>query len=116
MAAATERGDNPMGAVAATVIVRKEKEIVSVFRQAGVTSVATARSSEMLGLQERVAWRLLIDHAVIRPGAPGTWYLDEPSWEAFRRMRRRMALVILAIVLIAALGTWTAAAVTAAHK
>jgi hypothetical protein len=39
---------------------------------------------------------------VIRPGAAGTYYLDEPSWEATGRRRRRLAIV--ALVVAAALG------------
>lgn len=32
---------------------------------------------------------------MIEDGAPGTYYLDEPSWEATRGRRKRMALIAL---------------------
>ncbi len=39
-------------------------------------------------------------HAVLREASPGLYYLDEPSWQAVRGMRRRMALAMLLVVLV----------------
>jgi hypothetical protein len=84
-----------MGAAAA-VMIRKEKELVAHFRQAGATSPATAKSLSALRIDgEPFALRRLRRHAVIREGATGAWYVDEPSWEALRSSRRRMALLLL---------------------
>lgn len=88
-----------MGAVAAAVIIRKEKDLVAHFVQARAVSVATAQAPATLRIDQGLAFRRLREHAVIREGAPGTFYLDEPSWEALRRTRVRIVTVILLVVL-----------------
>ena len=94
-----------MGATAAAaIIVRKERELVDHLRSVGAVSVDTARTLTQLGTDQGVAWRRLVDHAVIRSTPAGTWYLDEPSWMALRRMRRRLALVMATVGVIVALG------------
>ncbi|HEV2291170.1 MAG TPA: hypothetical protein VGR60_04975 [Gemmatimonadales bacterium] len=94
-----------MGATAAVaVIVRKERELVDHLRSVGAVSPDTARTLSQLGADQGPAWRRLVEHAVIRSTPVGTWYLDEPSWMALRRMRRRLALVVAAAGLIVALG------------
>lgn len=91
-----------MGA-AAGVIIRKEKDLVAHFRDARAVSPDTAQSLGALRVdEEAMAWRRLRNRAVIRQGAPGTYYLDEPSWEALGRIRHRLILVALLIVLAAA--------------
>ncbi|MGH7734651.1 MAG: hypothetical protein ACREOE_13380 [Gemmatimonadales bacterium] len=94
-----------MGAVAAAVIVRRERELVDHFRGIGAVSPDTARSLGQLNVDQNVAWRRLVDHAVLRSTPAGIWYLDEPSWLAMRRMRRRFMLVIAVIVAFALLGS-----------
>ena len=99
-----------MGAAAA-VIIRKEKDLVAHFRDARAVSPDTAQSLGALRVdEEAMAWRRLRNRAVIRQGAPGTYYLDEPSWEALGRIRRRLMLVALIVLLgVAALalaGGW----------
>ena len=94
-----------MGATAAVaVIVRKERELVDHLRSVGAVSTDTARTLTQLGADQGLAWRRLVERAVIRSTPVGTWYLDEPSWMALRRMRRRLAFVLAAIGLIVALG------------
>ena len=74
-----------MGAtVAAAVIIRKERELVEHFAEAGAVSPASARSSSDLGVHERFAWIRLVDRGVIREAAPGRYYFDEPTWVALR--------------------------------
>jgi hypothetical protein len=76
-----------MGASAAVaVILLKEKHIVAAFRDAAAIS-------------ERIPFRRLCDQAVLRTTAAGLYYLDEPSWEALRRGRRRRVLVALLLVI-----------------
>lgn len=87
-----------MGAVAA-VIIRREKDLVAHFQQAGATSLPTARSLPALQVDGDMIFRRLRDSAVLREGATGTWYLDEPSWIALRRTRQRVVLILLTIVL-----------------
>jgi hypothetical protein len=38
----------------------------------------------------------------LREASTGLFYLDEPSWQALRALRRRVALIGLLIVLFAA--------------
>ena len=88
-----------MGAAAA-IIVRKEREIVSIFRAAGATRADAARRPEELDVERRVAFRLLVGHAVLRDVGDGRYFLDEPSWNAFRAMRRRILVILLISVLV----------------
>ena len=90
-----------MGAAAAIAIMRRrEREVVDDFRAAGAVSPATAQSYNAIGLGESMAIRRLHDRAVIRESSPGLWYLDEEVWTAVRRIRRRFAFAMLAIVLM----------------
>jgi hypothetical protein len=41
-----------------------------------------------------------VGHAVLRDVGDGRYYLDEPSWNAFRAMRRRLVAVLLISVLV----------------
>jgi hypothetical protein len=91
-----------MGAATAAIIIKREKDLVEHFRRAAATNPQAAQSSDALGVEENLVWRRLVSSAVIRPGAAGTYYLDEPSWEATGRRRRRLAIV--ALVVAAALG------------
>ena len=88
-----------VGAVAA-VIVAKEKHIVEAFRSVGATAPAAAVAPGAIGVEERVAFRRLCTRAVLREVGSGAFYLDEPSWEACRAMRRRLALAALAVILL----------------
>jgi hypothetical protein len=85
---------------AAAIIIRREREIVSVFRAAGATRADAARRPEELDVDRRVAFRLLVSHAVLRDVGDGRYYLDEPSWNAFGAMRRRLMVVLLISVLV----------------
>ena len=90
-----------MGAAAAVAIMRRrEQEVVEDFRAAGAISPATAQSYNAIGLGESMALRRLHDRAVIRESAPGLWYLEEEVWTAVRRTRRRVALVMVVVVLM----------------
>lgn len=90
-----------MGAAAAVIIIR-ERRLVEAFSAAAATSPETARSVESLGVDsDSNSLRRLQNRAVIREGAPGRYYLDVPSWEALRRMRRRMAFVLFILVIAA---------------
>ncbi len=91
-----------MGASAAAVIIRKEREIVERFTEAGAVSPSSARSSSDLGVHERFAWIRLVERGVIREAASGTYYLDEPTWVALRQRRRRVALVLMIVLVVLA--------------
>ena len=90
-----------MGAAAAVAIMRRrEREVVDDFRAAGAISPATAQSYNAIGLGESMAIRRLHDRAVIREATPGLWYLDEEVWTAVQRARRRIAAVMLVLVVM----------------
>lgn len=96
-----------MGAPAiAAVIVRKERELVDLFRAAGATTPATARTLDEVGVHQ--AWPLsrLRRRAVVREAAPGRYYLDEEVWTAMRGMRQRIILTLLAIVAVTGFLVW----------
>lgn len=93
-----------MGAsAAAAIVLLKEKQIVATFRQAGATSAPAAATPAALGVHQGLAFSKLRRRAILREAAQGYFYLDEPSWVAFGKARRRVALVAGLIVLAALL-------------
>ena len=95
-----------MGAGAVAVIVAKEKHIVEAFRRARAVSTESAVTPGAIGVADQMAFRRLREHAVLREARPGSFYLDEPSWEALRTMRRRLGLALLAVAVLAAVVVW----------
>ena len=95
-----------MGASVVAVLAVKEKHIVEAFRRAGATGAESAVAPASIGVSERLAFRRLRQHAVLREARSGAFYLDEPSWHALRALRRRVALVGLLVVLFAAILSW----------
>jgi len=94
-----------MGAPAvAAILRRREQEVVDDFLAAGATSPATAQSYDAIGLGESLAIRRLRNRAVLREASPGVYYLDQESWEALRRTRRRLVVVMLSMVALILLG------------
>lgn len=85
------------------VILARERRMVNRIRMAGAVNPQQARTLEELGITRGVILRRLRERAVIREAAPGHYYLDEPSWQAVRRGRRRaihvMGLIALVILL-----------------
>jgi hypothetical protein len=90
-------------AVVVAAVVRQQREIVEVFQGARATSPESARDPIELGLDHDRIFRGLIDRAVIRDAGNGRYYVDEPSWRAMGRTRRRAAFIVAAIA-IALLG------------
>lgn len=80
--------------------------MVNRLRTAGAVSRETARTAEQLGITHGVILHRLRDRAVIREAGPDHFYLDEESWEAVRRSRRRaihIAWLIALVILLAVL-------------
>jgi len=99
-----------MGAAVMAIIARKERELVSVFTREGATSPVAAKTLQELNLDDHgLAMRRLRGHAVVRETG-GRYYVDLESWEALRRMRQRIALVlglvVLALAVSVALGVF----------
>lgn len=96
-----------MGAAAAVaVLIRKEKEIVYAFQARGATDPARAVTLDSLNVHGGLALKRLEQRAVIRAVGDDRYYLDEPSWEAVRGMRRRMLPVIFGVILVCAVFAW----------
>ena len=74
--------------------------MVNRLRTAGAVTPAQARTIEELGISRGVILRRLRERAVVREAGPDRFYLDEPSWEAVRRGRRRAIHVLGVIVLV----------------
>ena len=94
-----------MGAAAA-VILLKERQLVEAFERAGITSPALARTPDEIGVDPHgIGWRRLHDHAVVREAGAGSgrYYVDLEVWQALRRMRRRIVLILALVILAAAL-------------
>jgi hypothetical protein len=89
-----------MGAIAAAALLRKERHIVAAFAAAGATSPANGRTAQALGIHEGLALRKLQRRAVLREAGNGGLYLDEPAWDALQALRRRLALVLIGIVVV----------------
>ena len=95
-----------MGAVAAgAILIRKEREIVTAYRDAGATNPGAARDPNEIGVHQHLVFGRLVRRAVLRDVGGGRYYLDEPTWEALRGMRRRMTVVVLIAALIVLGGT-----------
>ena len=96
-----------MGAAAA-ILIRREKDIVEVYRRAGATAPGTARAPADLDVQHHVAFNVLVRRAVLRDVGDGRYYLDEPTWQALRRFRHRMAggmIIVILVIFIALVAT-----------
>ena len=98
-----------MGAAAAAIIIKREKDLVEHFRRARATTPQTAQSPDALGVEDdNFIWRRLVSSAVIRAGTDGAYYLDEPSWEAMGRRRRRVAVVMMVVAVVIAVSVYIA--------
>ena len=90
-----------MGGAAVIAILRlKERQVVDDFRAAGAVSPSTAQSYAAIGLGDTLAIKRLHNRAVIREASPGLYYLDEEVLAAVRRTRRRLATVLLTVVVV----------------
>ena len=83
----------------AALLLAKERRIVNRLRAAGAVSREHARTLEELGIARGVVLRRLRERAVIREAADH-FYLDEESWAAVRRSRRRAIHVLWVVALV----------------
>ena len=84
----------------ATVMMHKQRSIVRAFERAAVTSAATARTAEQMGLRTGLAWHHLVGHAILRCPGEGRYFLDVANWQRLRRRRRHVALVVIVALLV----------------
>lgn len=95
-----------MGSTAAAVVLLRERQIVERFQYAAATAPERARVPAELGVHGGIAFDRLRSRAVLREAAPQVFYLDEASWAALRRLRRRVAVVVLILVGVAIVMGW----------
>jgi hypothetical protein len=89
-----------MGAAAA-IILAKERRLVEAFERTGATSPERAVTPDQLNVDASgVGWRRLHTRAIVREAGAGSgrYYLDVEVWDATRRQRQRMVIVMLVIV------------------
>ena len=91
---------------AAAAVIAREKRIVRAFREAGATSAGKAVAPQDIGVHGRVAFKKLVGHAVLRESGNGRYYLDEQKWEYLRSLRRRLVLIVLLLIAVAALASF----------
>jgi hypothetical protein len=86
------------GVAVIAAAVRKELALANTFRRAGALSPDTATTSASLGVEERHAWRRLVQRGIIRQAPSSGYYLDEAALDVWNRTRRKRVLSLLAIV------------------
>ena len=70
------------------------------FLRAGATMPVNAMSLADIGIGESMAVKRLMRRSIIREASPGLFYFDEEVFQSVRAMRRRMALVMLSVILL----------------
>ena len=81
----------------------RENDVVDDFRRAGAVSPTSAKSLAEIGTGESLAFARLCERAVIQQPTPGCFYLDEEVWEAIRRQRRRLGLILVTTLVLVTL-------------
>ncbi len=77
---------------------RKENELRVMFRAQGAVSPATARSAKDLPAVDAASFDKLLRAGVIREGAPGTYYLYEPTRPVFHLVRRAFFFAVIILL------------------
>jgi hypothetical protein len=85
-------------------ILRKERQVVQHFREAGAVSPASAKGLDEVPEAHSLGLHRLRRRAVIREARPDRFYLDEEVWEALGRTRRRVSLAVLALIVLLFVG------------
>ena len=99
-----------MGAAAAVVIIKRERDLVEHFQRVGAVSPQTARTKDEIGVDGGTAWFRLVDDAVVRSADNGRFYIDVLTWQALERRRKRVMTVALIVVVLAVAFTMFATA------
>jgi hypothetical protein len=86
----------------ASVIV-KENQYMRVFRRAGAVDPDRARTLDELGVRETRIFRRMADRGVFVAAGNGAFYMDRDAAAEFVTRRRKRALFMLILVLLALL-------------
>ena len=90
-----------MGAAAAIVVMRmKERQVRDDFLRAGASMPINAMSLADIGIGESMAVKRLMRRSIIREASPGLFYFDEAVYLSVGAMRRRMAVVMLVVMVL----------------
>jgi hypothetical protein len=79
---------------------RQEREVRDDFLRAGATMPVNAMSLGDIGIGESMAVKRLMRRSILREASPGLFYFDEEVYLSVRAMRRRMAVIMLVVVLL----------------
>lgn len=80
---------------AAAIIMRRQKQIIRRFRDAGATSPRTARSLDELGMRSHWIFRHMARKGVFVLIPPNRWYMSLEALAGFeRRQWRRFTIFI----------------------
>jgi hypothetical protein len=86
--------------IAAVVISKKRRLIISAFQDAGATSPENAKLLEDIGLSKGVLLDVQKLRGVLVEVAPNCFYLDEEREREAARFRRMLVVVLLALVVV----------------
>jgi len=81
-------------------ILRRDRQVVRHFQEAGAISPSSARSLDDVPQAHTLGLRRLRRRAVIREAQPDRFYLDEGVWEALGRTHRRVSFAVLALIVL----------------
>jgi hypothetical protein len=83
---------------------RRQRELVAAFAAAGAIDALHARTLEELGVRDRLnALKHLRDHGVMHLAGPERYWVDLAAWQALRRRRKRIVLIVALIALVVGL-------------
>lgn len=97
------KGGNLGAQAGIAAMPKRERDIRTAFQAAGALDPASARGLEEIGAEQNRAFARLKSHDVIRESAPGCFHFDEETWQSMRSTRLKLALSILAAIVIFAL-------------
>lgn len=87
-------------AVLAALILATDKKIVQRLRAAGATSAGHAIAFDPPGPVGRARLRRMVSAGAVRQTSPTRYYLDENGYAAWRAVRKKRALTVLAIMVV----------------
>jgi len=86
--------------IAAVIISKKRRLIISAFEDAGATSPESAKLLEDIGLSRSVLLDVQKLRGILVEVAPNCFYLDEVREREAARFRRMLVVVLLALIVI----------------
>jgi DNA-binding transcriptional regulator of glucitol operon len=89
--------------IVAALMLRTDRRIVRQLQDAGATSPQRAQQIRVRSPFAPMRLRRLSGAGAVVETAPGYYYLAADEWQAFRALRRKRALVVLAIAVPAVL-------------